>query len=472
MAKRVNKLMDKDYKVSASDNSEQAPTKGLTIKSQVIGWADWSTESLPAEAREAAEWLIRNGYENDSEVKDAFYYRQTSCMSDDINAEAQDNAAIVRVAENYRKAAETAGSENIQADQENINYKEKKEMENEKDPIFDNDAEQQAEPDGQDITEQKPKLSAEDYLKLADAEFCRAMRDGKYPEIIDGIADLNYSVRNVMLIKSQMPGATNVGGANYWNYRRRSIIKDSKSMKILAPKFTDGSGKSGDAEKDGADKAAGYKLSFVFDISQTQGEALKETHCDAAFLNTHYEGVKNTIAAMAGEYTFIEGAERSRIDYAKKEVSIKAGQSNEDILKTMLRSVANIRIEGKDREAGNDISQGKAMFNELKETAITHIVARRMGLGDYKLKTIDFSGFDDEALGKFASDINYAKAVAHRITGRIENYVGDIRSEEKMQDEGIDASELDEIFSGEFNAPNTMPATAPDELQGAGMGEM
>jgi DNA mismatch repair protein MutS len=472
-------LVDKGYKVAIAENEgvslleppvdtakESIPVKGLIIKSQAEGWPDWSTETLSDDARKAAEWLIKNGYGNESDVKSVFYYRQTSHMSDNYHAEEDDNAAIVRVAEKYR---EKEAGKSAQNNQENKNSKENRKMENnERNPIFDNDADEQAA--GQDISEQKARLTPEDFLKRADADFYRAMREGKYPEIIDGIAGLDYSVRNVMLIKSQMPGAVSVGGANYWNYRRRSIIAGSKSLKILAPKFTDGGGKSGDAEKDGTEKAAGYKLNSVFDISQTQGEELKETRCDAAFLETHYEGIKNTIAAMAGEYTFIEDADRSYVDYAKKEARIKVGKSNEDILKTMLRSVANIRVEGRDRDAGNDISQGKAMFNELKETAIAHIVAKRIGLDGYKLKTVDFSEFDDEALGKFAGDLNYVKAVAHKMTGRIENYVGDVRSEERLQAEGVEDTNLDDIFDGDFNAPGSIPA--PDEMENAGMGEM
>ena len=81
----------------ARDSSE----KGYMIKSQA-GWADWSTETLPPDVRAAAEWLIENGFEEEREVKNAFYSRETSCMADNPSAaEKDDNAKIVRVAEKY-----------------------------------------------------------------------------------------------------------------------------------------------------------------------------------------------------------------------------------------------------------------------------------------------------------------------------------------------------------------------------------
>lgn len=438
------------------------------IKSQVDGWSDWSTKTLPANVREAAEWLISNGYENESDVKNAFYNRQTSQMSDDFNAEENDNAAIVRVAKSYLEKELKAGRQ-IPPNQEMKNSKENDKMENTvKDPLFDEGAEEQATPG--ESAEQNGRFTPEGYIKLADAEFLSAMREGHYPEIVDAIGDLDYSVRNVMLIKSQFPGATNVGGMNMWNYHKRSIIKDSKSIKILAPKFGNGNGNSGDEEKDKAEKATGYKISYVFDVSQTQGDELRQMRCDQAFLGTHYDGVKNTAAAMAGDYTFVEGAKSNSVDYANKQVNIKESSSKEDTLKAMIYSVACIRTEGRDREAGKDISQGRAMFNELRESAIAHIVSRRIGLGDARLKTLDFSGFEDEALSKVANDLNRVKSVAHGMIKRVENYVSEVRAEEALQAAGDDTA-LSDIFSDDFTAP-TPVSGIPDEMSKASAGEM
>ncbi|HPG92185.1 MAG TPA: hypothetical protein PK675_02100 [Clostridia bacterium] len=78
--------------------------KGLMIKSQVGLWPDWSTENIKnSKAREAAEWLISNGYENDEAVLRAFYDRQTSNMSDDPRAEQNDEIGIIYVADKIKE---------------------------------------------------------------------------------------------------------------------------------------------------------------------------------------------------------------------------------------------------------------------------------------------------------------------------------------------------------------------------------
>lgn len=77
--------------------------KGLIIKSQVAGWPDWSTESITnPKAREAAEWLISNGYGEDKTVQSVFYDRQTSNMSDDPHAEVNDEINIISVADGIK----------------------------------------------------------------------------------------------------------------------------------------------------------------------------------------------------------------------------------------------------------------------------------------------------------------------------------------------------------------------------------
>lgn len=89
--------------LKAENLKRQAALQPLLIKSQVDGWKDWSTDEIRnKEARDAAEWLIMNNYENEKDVKSVFYDRQTSSMSDDFHATENDEAAIIRVAQQYK----------------------------------------------------------------------------------------------------------------------------------------------------------------------------------------------------------------------------------------------------------------------------------------------------------------------------------------------------------------------------------
>ncbi len=81
----------------------RAEKQPIMVPSQLEGWSDWSTEEIKnKEAREAAEWLLKNHLENEKDVKNAFYCRQTSSMSDDPRAEENDEQTILRVANYYK----------------------------------------------------------------------------------------------------------------------------------------------------------------------------------------------------------------------------------------------------------------------------------------------------------------------------------------------------------------------------------
>ena len=77
------------------------------IRYSGIAWG-LSTSDLPNDVREAAVWLIENGYQNDEGVQRAFYDRMTSAMSDDPHAEKNDNEAIKREYQSRRGAASGA----------------------------------------------------------------------------------------------------------------------------------------------------------------------------------------------------------------------------------------------------------------------------------------------------------------------------------------------------------------------------
>ncbi|MDR3319240.1 MAG: hypothetical protein LBS99_07345 [Clostridiales bacterium] len=652
--KYAARLIEKGYKVAVAESldggaearrhgnaaaQEQTavkiePATGLTVKSQVAEWSDWSTEILPDDVRAAAEWLIANGYENESDVQSAFYYRQTSLMSDDFNAEENDNAAILRVAERYmQRETENAGPESVQAvqtafdfmtdtapettvtikdglmpdgearernpasvdileslksylghgfssgsypgddylafqkiyisylsklaaengwelaaalkghysfsaffkndagkfvymsvgdvrgsrgewfdsilvrtarherdytggrnnytslpelagsmrelfgeaaiaaaygkasmkpsersaetpeqakteasptplsAQEIKNVREDKKMgsyaeELTDDPLYggqagDAGAEERTIPDGS--AKPRERLTPEELVGRADAEFIRAMRDGRYADIVDGLADLGYSVRNVMLIKSQLPSATKVAGVNQWNYQRRSVTKGERALKILAYNG-DGESKEENAEsaESGGNAAKSYRLSFVFDVSQTHGKDVKEKKCMPGVLEKYYEGIKRTVESLAREYTFAEG-ERSGVSFDGKTITVQKGLSREDTLKAMIRGVAAMHTEGKAAADGREISQGRAMFNEIEGTATAHIVSRRLGLGDMKLKIIDFSGFDDGGLLRMASNLNNVRMRSSRITNAVERYISEAQSADEIR---------------------------------------
>jgi len=82
----------------------------------------------------------------------------------------------------------------------------------------------------------------------------------------------NYSWRNTVLIFTQKPDSTRVAGFVAWKELGRYVRKGEKGISILAPSVR----KVKDVDS-GEDKALTYFFPvYVFDVSQTDGEALPE----------------------------------------------------------------------------------------------------------------------------------------------------------------------------------------------------
>lgn len=93
----------------------------------------------------------------------------------------------------------------------------------------------------------------------------------------------HYSLNNQMLIAIQRPDATRVAGFNVWKSLGRSVKKGEKGISILAPKVINRKDKeTGKPELDANGKpvraVVGFTSATVFDISQTEGEALPEVY--------------------------------------------------------------------------------------------------------------------------------------------------------------------------------------------------
>jgi len=86
-----------------------------------------------------------------------------------------------------------------------------------------------------------------------------------------------YSWANVLLIYSQFPQATRVGGYHFWLKLGRHVRKGEKGIAILAPMV--GHKRGADDEQlaeDERTRVFGFKACHVWDISQTDGAQLPE----------------------------------------------------------------------------------------------------------------------------------------------------------------------------------------------------
>jgi hypothetical protein len=90
----------------------------------------------------------------------------------------------------------------------------------------------------------------------------------------------NYSLGNILEIARQKPDATRVAGMYAWNQLGRRVMKGQKGIRILAPMIGNRRKKDKKTSDDPAvtpnPVLVGFRAVYVFDASQTEGEALPE----------------------------------------------------------------------------------------------------------------------------------------------------------------------------------------------------
>lgn len=87
----------------------------------------------------------------------------------------------------------------------------------------------------------------------------------------------HYSANNSLLIAMQCPHATSVAGFRAWLGMKRCVRKGEHGLAILAPIVRKVAG--GKPTDPDARIVAGFRATYVFDISQTEGEALPVLPC-------------------------------------------------------------------------------------------------------------------------------------------------------------------------------------------------
>lgn len=86
-----------------------------------------------------------------------------------------------------------------------------------------------------------------------------------------------YSFGNQLLIATQCPTARRVAGFQAWKGLGRCVRKGEKAIYILAPMVR--REKDDDAKGESTRRLLGFRAATVFDIAQTDGDALPEAPC-------------------------------------------------------------------------------------------------------------------------------------------------------------------------------------------------
>lgn len=191
----------------------------------------------------------------------------------------------------------------------------------------------------------------------------------KYKEYLRVMSKFHkYSVNNTLLILMQCPEATKVAGYRTWQKEfHRNVRKNEKAIKIFSPMIGKGINEEGEV----VPVFKGYRITNVFDISQTEGRPLPEIA--SPLEGGNYAAVIEKLSGCVGcpvEYTDDLGNAFGICNY--KKIRIRKGLSSSQTLKTLLHETAHFKLHF-----------GSGLSREVKEVeaeSVAFVVSARLGL--------------------------------------------------------------------------------------------
>ena len=271
----------------------------------------------------------------------------------------------------------------------------------------------------------------------------------------------NYSINNTLLINQQMPEATLVAGFNSWNNNfDRHVKKGEKGIKIIAPApYTikkeqqvvdpktgealtnfDGTPKTAEVEI----KVPAFKISYVYDISQTDGKELPTLG-----VNELKEGVNHAkdfidslekLSPVPIEYGETKGESKGFYSPTENSITIKEGMSESQTIKTMVHEISHAKLHNPDMMKEN---KGKSKGTiEMEAESIAYIVCQHFGIdtSDYSFGYI--AGWSEgKETAELKESMNTIRETSSEMINRIEGNLRNIERERQETKEQKDPKE-------------------------------
>lgn len=202
----------------------------------------------------------------------------------------------------------------------------------------------------------------------------------------------NYSLNNTILIAMQKPDATLVAGYKAWQTDHgRTVRKGEHGIKILAPckfKVTVESNENDILENSGNDEKTKvmeylrFKITHVFDVSQTEGKELPsigvdELTGDVSEYRSMYKALVRTcpVAIVMEE---IEGGAKGYYNDTDKRIAILAGMSEMQTIKTIIHEMAHQKMHAEENVDPEHPVDRRT--KEVEAESVAYTVCQHLGL--------------------------------------------------------------------------------------------
>jgi hypothetical protein len=189
----------------------------------------------------------------------------------------------------------------------------------------------------------------------------------------------HYSFGNILEIARQKPDATQVAGLFAWNQLGRKVKKGEKGIRILAPIIGVRRKPKEEAEKDITKQnravLVGFRSTYVFDVSQTDGAelpAMREVNGD---VGENRDCLLSFIEKQGIELVFTEKiAPALGMSYGGR-IAVLPGQSKAEEFSTLVHELAHEMLHKAERRTTTT-----KVVRETEAEAIAFVVGNAVGL--------------------------------------------------------------------------------------------
>ena len=219
-------------------------------------------------------------------------------------------------------------------------------------------------------------------MKLLEDGVIAVFDSDRYKDFLSVMSKFHqYSINNQILIMMQMPTATHVAGFTKWKMDfNRFVKKGAKGLRIISPmqfRSTDEDGNEHIQTR--------FKVSYCFDVSQTEGEPLPELVSELTGTDSSYADLIPVLQSVApcpvvftddlpadayGCYSLTEG-----------HIKVKSDIAPQQACKTLIHEIAHALLDSDTKDKTTD-----RQTKECRAESVAYVVCHHL-----QIDTSDYS---------------------------------------------------------------------------------
>jgi len=184
-----------------------------------------------------------------------------------------------------------------------------------------------------------------------------------------------YSLHNLLLIVSQRPDATRVAGFHTWKQLGRNVKKGAKGIMILAPMVLRKTKEETTSGEDHSKTAMGFRVVYVFDQIDTEGEPLCELGSAQGDPAGYTEKLKEFIAERRIQLEYSDSIYPAQGQCSPGKIVLLPGQTAAEEYATLAHEAAHSLLHMQERRA-----ETTKRVRETEAEAVAFVVCEAIGL--------------------------------------------------------------------------------------------